>query len=237
MSPESETVLPPELRQETAARRRTVEKQERDRLREERSEEFLRNYPVAKYDFMVAGVHVEDRPQLIQNHVHENDRAFLVRDRGNRHSKNAVEVRTKQGFHIGYVPEMDAKEMAPLLDQGHLQYADFKKILTGGRCPILFVVGDIYRPDATIDGAVGSDGKSIKVVRAPSESPAKPYARESVTTVAPSTPASEKICPNCGYVEGSKKDHAGKCSRRDRSVVLTLVPRIDLFELEVEIEI
>ena len=52
-------------------------------------------------------------------------------------------------MQIGFVPERDAVQMAPLLDAGHPYIAFVTKILTGGRSPIPVVQADLYRTDAT----------------------------------------------------------------------------------------
>jgi hypothetical protein len=78
------------------------------------------------------------------------DRAYLVRDRGNRFSKNAVEVRLHNGVQAGYVPEEIAIELAPLLDQGLPHTGVLTKVLTGGRTPIPVMQARLFRVDAGI---------------------------------------------------------------------------------------
>ena len=95
-----ESILPPDLRTPVRARRRDVEKAATDQARAEREaakeavrEERERNKPVGSWNFMVAGVRYEGRPDVIKRYVTPDDTAYLVRDRKNRFSRNAVEVR------------------------------------------------------------------------------------------------------------------------------------------------
>lgn len=65
-----ERVLPPELRAESADKRRELEKQERERDR-----------AIDSINFMVAGCRFENRPSIIDGLVNDYDPAFLIRDR------------------------------------------------------------------------------------------------------------------------------------------------------------
>ncbi|TAK42931.1 MAG: hypothetical protein EPO27_15930 [Betaproteobacteria bacterium] len=152
-----ETALPPDVRAIARRTRRSVEEQEKDRLRvqrelekEQQRDERERNSAIEHWDFMVAGSRYEGRPGLIQRYAQTAAPAYLVRDLGNKYSRNAVEVRTTSGHQIGFVPEEDAADLAPLLDGGHPYRAQIKKILTGGRFPIPVVVADVYRKDAAV---------------------------------------------------------------------------------------
>jgi hypothetical protein len=80
------------------------------------------------------------------------DEVFLVRDPSNKYSRFAVEVLLAAGHQIGYVPETDVRELAPLLDSDRPYRAHIKKILTGGRAPIPVVVADVFRVEATVTG-------------------------------------------------------------------------------------
>ncbi|HUG77380.1 MAG TPA: HIRAN domain-containing protein [Burkholderiales bacterium] len=152
-----ETILPPDVRAVAKTARRTAEQQEKDRLRlqwqlekERQREEGERDSPIERWDFMVAGSRYEGRPALIDRYAHVGAPAYLVRDPNNRYSRNATEVRTASGHQIGFVPEEDATDIAPLLDAGHPFLAHIKKILTGGRYPIPVVVAEAYRKDANV---------------------------------------------------------------------------------------
>lgn len=152
-----ETILPPDIRGIAKTARRTVEQQEEDRLRlqrqllnERQREERERDSPIESWDFMIAGSRYEGRPALIDRYARAGAPATLVRDPNNSYSRNAIEVRTASGHQIGFVPEEDAADIAPLLDAGHPFLAHIKKILTGGRYPIPVIVAEAYRKDTRI---------------------------------------------------------------------------------------
>jgi hypothetical protein len=156
-----ETVLPPDVRESVRGTRTTAERHTKEEVRRQRElareaarEQRERSYPVDSWDFMVAGCRYEGRPGVIRAHAEPDDIAFLIRDRGNRYSRNAVEVRLSNGMQAGFVPEEHAVDMAPLLDTGHKHRAYIKKILTGGRAPIPVIVADLFLPDAIVQDAV-----------------------------------------------------------------------------------
>lgn len=156
-----EAVLPPDLRKEAVSRRRSVDADERDKLRaagehekQQKREERERNKPLGSWNFMVAGVRYENRPALIAQHVCADAYAYLKRDIGSKFSRNAFEVRTESGVPIGYIPEELAREIAPFLDRGCRHQAYFTKVLSGGRSLIPVVQAYIYRTDATVEGSV-----------------------------------------------------------------------------------
>jgi hypothetical protein len=132
-----ERVLPPAARQQAKQNRSATE-----------AAATARNQHVYVANFLVAGIHFESRYQIISRHVAPQNVVFLVRDRGNAYSRNAVEVRLRTGQQIGYVPETYAPEIAPFLDAGHRHAAYVTKVLTGGRAPIPVIQAYIYRPDA-----------------------------------------------------------------------------------------
>lgn len=156
-----ETVLPPEIRKEAVARRREIELDEknyqralRDQEKQEKREEREQNRTIGSWNFMVAGVRYEDRPALIEKNVRADNIAFLKRDKFNKHSRNAIEVLTQNGVMIGFVPEDDAVDMAPLFDQGCRYEAFFTKVLSGGRTPIPVVQTYVYGANATVEGSL-----------------------------------------------------------------------------------
>jgi hypothetical protein len=105
---------------------------------------------------------------------------FLVREPDNKHSRNAIALRLKDGLDIGYVPEADAVYLAPLLDKGSLQFASVKKVLTGGRAPIPVVWGELYNPDAPLPDASRPDQVPARRT-APGGSVSSPKPRRSKT--------------------------------------------------------
>lgn len=158
-----ESVLPSEVRSLAKNARRTVEQAEKDRAklqaelkRQNVREERERNRPIYQLDVMVAGAKYDGRPQVIRRHARAGDQVHLVRDQANRHSRNAVGIHTSSGHQIGFVPEDDAVEIAPLLDGGHAHRASIKKILTGSTHPIPVVVADIYGREATVTNVIAA---------------------------------------------------------------------------------
>ena len=65
-----------------------------------------------------------------------------------------MEIRLQNGYQIGFVPEADAIEFAPLLDKGYLHEAFVTKILEGSRSQIPVVQAYLYRPESDIKDAV-----------------------------------------------------------------------------------
>jgi hypothetical protein len=156
-----EVVLPPEVRKESTERRKEAEvkekilaRLERETQKQKEKEEHELNYPLSSANFMVAGVRFEGRPEVIRNYARPDEQVFLVRDRQNKYSRNAIEVRLRNGMQIGYVPEDDAVYLAPYFDKECKHYGYITKILTGGRSPIPVVQAHIYKPEALIKGAV-----------------------------------------------------------------------------------
>jgi hypothetical protein len=160
-----EKVLPPEARQVASGNRKAVKAEEKARLREAREaqkqkdrEERERNRRLMSANFMVAGTRYEGRPEVIDEHVDDGEQVFLVRDPVNRFSRNAVEIRLRNGMQIGYVPEDDAVDVAPLLDEGCPHTAHVTKVLRGGRAPIPVVQAYIYGPDTMVEGLTFPSG-------------------------------------------------------------------------------
>lgn len=154
-----ETVLPPDIRREAVSRRRATESEEksqqraiREQEKQEKRQERERNRTLGSWNFMVAGARYENRPVLIQKHVRIDETAYLKRDRLNKYSRNAIEVLTQSGVMIGFVPEDDAVDMAPLMDQGCRYEAFFTKVLSNGRTPIPVVQVYVYGANATVEG-------------------------------------------------------------------------------------
>ena len=145
-----ETILPPEARREAKDQRKLLEAEEKAKDREK----LQQSRPLQSLNFMVAGVHYEGRPEVIEEHVNDGDTVFLAREPQNIYSRNAIEVRLRNGMVIGYVPEVYAVNVAPLIDQGCPHTAYITKILTGGRVPIPIVQAYLYRTDTTVKNPV-----------------------------------------------------------------------------------
>src|SRR4030095_3117294 len=106
---------PADIRQSVRGTRLAAEHaaQERERLEQKtvkdaEKEDKSRNRPVDSWDFMVAGVRYEGRPMVIDKFAMPGDTTFLIRDRNNVYSRNAIEVRLSNGMNVGYVPEKHA---------------------------------------------------------------------------------------------------------------------------------
>lgn len=155
-----ERVLPPEFR-EFAKQRRKLESlaaKERDRIAkaaaaDASAREVAMYQPICSFDFVVAGVGYEGRSEITE-HMVADEPIFLIRDRSNRFSNNAIEVRTQEGYQVGFVPESDAAELAGLFDQGYKHIAHVKHMWQGRSFPIPIVIADIYPPDTARSGAI-----------------------------------------------------------------------------------
>lgn len=161
-----EKVLPPEMRGVAVAQRRIADAELREKAKTEKAEaraqekerkaqERLRDSPIDHANFMVAGTLHEGRGAIIERHVQAGDKAFLWRDRSNRFSRNAIEIRVPNGMTIGFVPEEDAVNLAPLIDDGALHDAMITKVLSGRRGPIPVVDATLYTADAKVPNLVG----------------------------------------------------------------------------------
>jgi hypothetical protein len=151
-----ETVMPVVDREEAATRRREADAAARREAREDK--ERLRDQarldrPVGRFDFMAAGAYYDGRQEVIRN-VCEGDRVILTRETGNPYSKNAILLTLEDGRNIGYVPEVNATSLAPLLDSGVKHEAEIKKILEGGRGLIPVVWGELFAATSPNGGLV-----------------------------------------------------------------------------------
>jgi hypothetical protein len=158
-----EKVLPPDLRELAKQRRRlrVLANRERDRALEsdraaEAQRELAKTEPEHHLDFLVAGVSYEGRA-AITSRMAEGEAVFLIRDRSNVHSRNAIEVRTQVGYQIGFVPERDAKALAPLLDKGYKHIALVRAIWEGRSVPVPIIDAEIFPPDTENRQAVAEN--------------------------------------------------------------------------------
>lgn len=103
-----------------------------------------RERPIAFMDFMVAGTRHDDRDLTISHEISSASPVFLRRDPGNRHSRFAIRVLTERGNMIGFVPDDDARHIAPLLDAGATHVAQVKKVLDYDSGPVPVVVARIF---------------------------------------------------------------------------------------------
>jgi HIRAN domain-containing protein len=159
-----ETILPPDIREVVRATRRSeerawqdekrLENEARDAERETTRKAQGLNAPLGTWDFIVAGVRYENRLQVVQRFATPRDQVFLIRERDNPKSRNAIEVRLSNGMQAGYVPEVCAVQLAPFLDQGCTHNAFIKKMWAsvGHLTPV--VEARLYAKDANVPGAV-----------------------------------------------------------------------------------
>jgi hypothetical protein len=61
---------------------------------------------------------------------------------------------TSGGHEIGYVPEEDAADLAPLLDTDHPYTARVKKVLSGSTHDIPVIIADVFQPGTSIPSVV-----------------------------------------------------------------------------------
>jgi hypothetical protein len=132
-----EAVLPFEARKQALAARQEVETAAAAGARVEHAAR-QRGIPVADtamatVTFMVAGVRQEGRPEIIERHARPNDVIVLARQ---RESGVNISVKLSNGSEIGFVPEVDARQLAPLLDGGSRYEARITEVLATGRSPI-----------------------------------------------------------------------------------------------------
>jgi hypothetical protein len=161
-----EKILPPDVRETARNARHKLEVIERARLdlerptrRDVRPDRWTASPDY--FDFMVAGVRHENRAVIIADRVTTETPIALVRDPRNQYSPNAIEIHIDSGEMIGYVPEIDARELAPLLDERANYEAYIKKILAYGRCPIPVVVVKIMDRDIGVDREAASSQRPI----------------------------------------------------------------------------
>ena len=141
-----ENILPPDIQRDVAAKKSSLDREKRLPGREKIGKSRDIKFPVAGFDFMVAGVKYEGNPGVVRYYARQGDDVLLVRDRDSKKSPNAVEIHLQNGMQIGYVPEEDAREIAWFLDEGYKYRAMIKTMLTGGRTPIPVVNVRIYSP-------------------------------------------------------------------------------------------
>jgi hypothetical protein len=95
-------------------------------------------------DFVIAGVRFSERREACEL-LDIGDQVVLEREPDNRHDKNAIFVLASDGSELGYVPRADAREMAPLLDDGAVCDATVKKLLHTHDEMVLPVVVSLIR--------------------------------------------------------------------------------------------
>lgn len=156
-----EKVLPPDLRRSASERRRSAELIDRELARAQKAtqrEEETRlkklNRPICRFNFLVAGVLYEGRAAMVERYAESGSSVFLIREPDNSKDPNAVIVRLREGYDIGYVPREEAAVIARFLDARFLQAASITQILRGRRAPIPVVEVRLYDPASQIVNAL-----------------------------------------------------------------------------------
>jgi hypothetical protein len=151
-----EKILPPELR--TIAQMRRREAASRAKAAERAAKEA--NTPIDHFDIAVAGTLYEGRLGVIRRHVQQGMDILVFREPSNPFSPNACQLHAVRGAMIGFVPEVDAEELAPMLDSGHKYRATVKKVIDGSKGPLPIVMIDVYPDSCTLPEA-----RSAEVIR------------------------------------------------------------------------
>lgn len=162
-----ESVLPLDLRRGAKAARAGVEgakraeakasaeaerEQKRNAKAAERSDRELRA-PVEQFDFKLVGVREGSRQKAIARFGQVGAKVQLVRDPSNRHGGGkAVMVLGADGSEMGFVPQEEAEELAPMLDQGLHYMAEIGEMY-GYTAAVPIVRVALYKPEAGVTGA------------------------------------------------------------------------------------
>jgi len=179
-----EKVLPPDLRQYATLKRKSVEAETKQIIKEQKAAEKERDSPVHWFDFMVAGVAHEGRGDTVSRFAMEGMPAYFARDRENRYSRNAIAIFLETGGMIGYVPETEAYSLASYLDAGFKAKLRIKKLLTTTRAnyPIPVVDGEVYRANAQVPFALDQAQTELLNVSRPQDAGWRAAFRKSEAT-------------------------------------------------------
>ncbi len=143
-----EAILPFEARKQALAARAEVDATEAAAARLERAARQMgkpvADTAIATVTFMVAGVRQEGRSEVIERHARPSDVIVFARRRDDCESDVAITVRLSNGSEIGYVPHDDARQLAPLLDDGCRYEARIAEVLATGRGPIPIVQARVF---------------------------------------------------------------------------------------------
>lgn len=200
-----ERVLPPETRKAVADQRKarlralreqSVRKRAEARQQERAAKLALREQTrvLHRGNFIVAGSRRSAERRDACELLEEGESVVLEREPDNRHDGNAILVLTAGGDELGYVPRDDAKQMAPLMDEGCFVHAEITKLLTETRAgiPLPIVASTIRRTpvDPTRATAVGV---ALNVTRS-SEATAEANVKPTPLNAAPQHEAQRRGC-------------------------------------------
>lgn len=157
-----ERILPPEAKQRSRLIRVGAEQQsreERQRLRQaERDardiarEAEKQKRPIHIIDLLVVGTRYEGRDRVVSEFCRIGGRVFLAPEPENVHDPHAIRVLCANGMQIGYVPREHAAYLSRIMESGCRQRIEVAKILRGQHSKIPVIKGELYGPDADIDG-------------------------------------------------------------------------------------
>jgi hypothetical protein len=131
-----EPALPVQLRKETQERRLLAELAAAERERA--------SVAVISFDFLVAGVHLEERWRIIESRVHVGDPVSLERSSDRKPGDDTLHVILSTRECIGLVPEDEGRQISQELDYGARVEAVVRKILTDGQYPVPVIGSRVY---------------------------------------------------------------------------------------------
>lgn len=140
-----EKVLPVEYRAIAQMRRKEAKRRDVSFARAERNQDAV----VDRIDIMVAGVAYEGRADVVRRYVTPGQQLTIAREPSNPFSRNACQIRIRNGAMIGFVPESHASSLSVMLDGACRYEAVVKKVIEGSSFPIPVVVIDVYGPQCT----------------------------------------------------------------------------------------
>lgn len=143
----------------------TREKQRAFKEQEEREEVSRGDRALIDLDFSVAGVTFNNRDAVIKQFASEGQTVYLLRDRENQHSPNAIEVFLSSGQSIGWVPERLACDWARLFDSGHLHLTYIKFVHSPHwnlDLSVPIIEGGIFVPGSKFPGALAENDVPIR---------------------------------------------------------------------------
>jgi HIRAN domain len=100
--------------------------------------------------FMVAASPNERRSPFAARLARAGDPVLLVRERHESPGEITIQVCTRKGKPLGFVPAHRAKALAPLLERGARYRAHLITVSNGVHAPVLIVQAFLYRGDAVL---------------------------------------------------------------------------------------
>jgi hypothetical protein len=202
-----ERVLPPETRKAVAEQRKSrlralreqsIRARAEARTQERAAKLALREQTrvLHRGNFIVAGSRRSAERRDACELLDEGDAIVLEREPDNPHDRNAIIVLTAGGDELGYVPRDDAKQMAPLMDEGCFVDAEITRLLTETRdgIPLPIVASTIRRTQ--VQKATGAPAAAVPLnVARSSEANADTNAKPTHPNTATQLPEAQR--PGC----------------------------------------